>query len=466
MFVLALVAILAMAALLFDGAYAYVQRRKLQDAGDAAALAGSNALQTAGSTRTCSATSGPPPGAPRADIVTAVLASIDANMPGFGHANVTITCPSGWQNLAVRVDLRTNTGPMFAGPVLGGPINVGTASTAINGQITGSVYSVVILDNSNLTWPNGRRGCPAVLLSGGPTVIFDGSMQVNSTCSAVNGGALATNGNASTLTMNNNAKIRLVGGYSPAALTITPAPLTGQPVVDDPLAFLPAVPITNPPFPIRSASKLTLNNETRFLDPGIYRGGIELRNTSKAFLRPGIYVIDGGGVDIGAQAEFCSLSAAANPSDCSGWAANCPDTTCGVLIFNRGTASGPGAMGNFHVAAGSTLRLRAYDERAWGNAYPEYRNVLIWQDATPAVSSSYEQPPIQITGGGSVDISGTLYAPGGEVLMGGGSGGSGGSVDLLVQFIVWDLEISGNASFHFFYSEADFARPTDYGLVQ
>jgi uncharacterized membrane protein len=148
LFVLALVAILAMAALLFDGAYAYVQRRKLQDAGDAAALAGSNALQTVGSSRTCSTTSGPPPGAPRADIVTAVLASIDANVPGFDHANVTITCPSGWQNLAVRVDLRTNTGPMFAGPVLGGPINVGTASTAINGQITGSVYSVAAAPRS------------------------------------------------------------------------------------------------------------------------------------------------------------------------------------------------------------------------------------------------------------------------------------------------------------------------------
>lgn len=123
-------------------------------------------------------------------------------------------------------------------------------------------------------------------------------------------------------------------------------------------------------------------------------------------------------------------------------------------------------MDNFQVAAGSTLKLRAYDERAWGNLYPEYRNVLIWQDATPAVSSSYEQPPIQLTGGGNVDISGTLYAPGAVVQMGGGSGGSGGSVDLMVQFIVWNLEISGNSSFHFFYNEADFARPTDYGLVQ
>ena len=51
--------------------------------------------------------------------------------------------------------------------------------------------------------------------------------------------------------------------------------------------------------------------------------------------------------------------------------------------------------------------------------------------------------------------------------MGGNSGGSGGAaVDLTVQFIAFDLELSGNSAFEFFYSDLDFARPKDYGLVK
>jgi hypothetical protein len=118
------------------------------------------------------------------------------------------------------------------------------------------------------------------------------------------------------------------------------------------------------------------------------------------------------------------------------------------------------------VGAGSTLKLRAYDDRANGNVGFEYRNILIWQDASPAASATYAQPIVQLSGGGNVEISGTVYAPQGKVLMGGNSGGSGGNVNLLLQFIAWDLEMSGNSSFRFYYSDAEFARPKDYGLVQ
>jgi hypothetical protein len=50
--------------------------------------------------------------------------------------------------------------------------------------------------------------------------------------------------------------------------------------------------------------------------------------------------------------------------------------------------------------------------------------------------------------------------------MGGGSGGTGGNLNLLLQFIAWDLEMSGNSSFNFMYSDSEFARPKDYGLVR
>ncbi|HEX3218694.1 MAG TPA: hypothetical protein VHU77_01490, partial [Candidatus Limnocylindria bacterium] len=95
------------------------------------------------------------------------------------------------------------------------------------------------------------------------------------------------------------------------------------------------------------------------------------------------------------------------------------------------------------------------------------RNLLFWQSVAPAPSSTYEQPILQLIGGGAVDMSGTVYAPSAKVQMGGGSGGSGGdSIDLTLQFISYDLELSGNSNFHFRYNAQAFARPLDYGLIQ
>lgn len=465
LFAFAMVVILALGALLVDGASALVTRRRLQNVGDAASLAGANVLQASGTIHLCSTVSTEPPGAPRQDIIDAVMASLATNWPAITASQVTITCAAGWENQAVQVDLRLNSATFLSGAIGMSAPSVGTTSTAVNGQLTGSTYSVVLLDPGNAGWPNGRRGCPAFLISGGPTIQFDGSVYVNSACTAAGGGAMATNGNSATVTIESGRSIKLVGGYDPGPLSITPAPTTGATTLEDPLAGLE--PLTTAGMTVRSTARLVLNNETQVLLPGVYIGGIQLRNSSVALLRPGIYVFDGGGLDIGAQASFCSISATSSATTCANFATDCPDTACGVLLYNKGTANGSGAMGQVTVGAGATLKLRAYDDRANANRSFEYRNLLIWQDASPVVSSSFAQPIIQLSGGGNVDISGTLYAPSAKVLMGGNSGGSGGgSVDLLLQFISWDLEMSGNSAFHYFYSDEDFARPKDYGLVQ
>ena len=464
LFALAMVVILALGALLVDGANSLVTRRRLQNVGDAAALAGANVLQASGTIHLCSATQSDPPGAPRQDIVDAVMASLATNWPAITSGQVTVTCPGGWDNQAVGVDLQVNSANFLGGAIGMSPQRVATTSTALNGQLTGSTYSVVLLDPANSSWPNGRRGCPAFLISGGPTITFDGSVYVNSACNPTNGGAMAANGNSATVTIASGRSIKLVGGFAVGPLTISPSPTTGVEPLDDPLASLE--PIAWAGMTVRSSSRLVLNNQTLVLEPGVYTGGIQLKNSSIALLRPGIYVLNGGGLDIGAQASLCSISATSSDTTCSNFQADCPDTTCGVLLYNRGTASGSGAMGQISVGAGATLKLRAYDDRANANQFFEYRNLLVWQDASPVPTSSYAQPIVQLGGGGSVNISGTLYAPSAKVLMNGTSGGQGGSVELLLQFIAWDLEMSGNSAFHFFYSDDDFARPKDYGLVQ
>jgi hypothetical protein len=457
--------IVALAALVIDGGVGVSYRRNLQDAGDAAAIAGANQIKAAGTSRGCSDVDGPPPGAPRADVVQAVMDSLAANAPFLGAADAVVTCPAGRDNDAVRVVVTYRVKTFFAS-IIGAPeTTVQTVSAAINGQIFGTTYSVVLLDPGNQSWPNGRRGCPSFLLSGGPTVAFEGSLQVNSTCSMLNGGALSTNGNATSLSVLNGASLRLVGEYKPQALTISPAPLEHQTPIGDPLFGLP--PIDQSGLTVRSTSRLVLNNTTQVLQPGIYRGGIELRNSSQAYLRPGIYVLKGGGLDVGAQAQVFTIPDSLSTTSDATWAADCPRTTCGVLLFN--TVSTSGSMGQVSIAAGSTVRLRSYypdADTVLGYQYADYLNLLLWQDAHPIPTGSYAQPTVRLNGGGSVTVSGTVYAPSAMVEMGGGSGGSGGAVNLTLQFISWDLTISGNASFTFFYRDADFTKPTGYGLIE
>jgi hypothetical protein len=79
---IAFVAIIMLLALVFDGARGLVMRRDLQNSSDAAALAGANIIQSL-SPRGCSATAGPPPGAPQAQVIAAVRASVAANVPGY-----------------------------------------------------------------------------------------------------------------------------------------------------------------------------------------------------------------------------------------------------------------------------------------------------------------------------------------------------------------------------------------------
>jgi hypothetical protein len=506
-FAFAFVAIIFMLALLFDGARGLVMRRELRNASDAAAVAGANILESINPSG-CSATPGPPPGAPQAAVVAAVQTSVAANLPGYDPADIVIIC--GGLNTIVEVRLGGDS-PTFFGQIFGGgPLDVNTRSQAINGQDAGNQYSVILLDDSNLGWQQAHRGCPSFLLSGGPTVKFDSSIYIDSDCLEANGGAMSTNGNAATLQLGDQGpKIRMVGEFNQQALTITPAPVEHANYKPDPLKYLDLPPPSSdwpvgyvaemPPgytdtpqftstdganasLKVRQTSKYVIGqgvaSSTVVLEPGVYKGGIELRNSSVALLEPGIYVIQGGGLKLGAQSSLFAVKDnwSTFPSD---WPLACPNDQCGVMIFNTGDQTGSQAMGQIDISAGATFKVRSYESGADSSSSilnntgtpihysnPAYDHMLFWQPRTPAALSNYAQPVIHLNGGGNVFMSGTVYAPQAEVLMGGGSGGSGGSdITLTLQFIVWDLEISGNATFHFVYAGDEFVTPPDYGLI-
>jgi hypothetical protein len=463
-----LIAMLSLAALLFDAANGLVYRRALQNAADAAAMAGANVIQ-AGGAKGCNAAGG---SSPRALVRDAATSSAAQNATGYAVDSIEVTCPSGYADTAVRVTI-SGRSPGFFGGILGygqsGPdadrfsngFGVSASGTAMNGGAPGTNFSVVLLNPHNPTWT--AKGCPSFLLAGGPTVIFDGNVQVNSACPAGSGGAMGTNGNAASLTFNNNSFVRLVGGFSPGPLAVTPYPQTGAAPLRDPLLGLPSVPVAS--LPVRSEAQISLNSGLTVLEPGIYRGGIRLVSSASVLLRPGIFVIDGGGIDAGAQSSIITIGSTITTSSITSWEQDCPAGSCGVLIYNTGITR---ALGQVQISAGATVLLRAYNPAADlnGSNVEEYKNLIIWQDGNPVPRSNYSQPQLRLGGGGSAKITGTVYAPSAPVYMTGGSGGSGGDTNLTLQFIVWDLEIRGNSTFHFVFNSDAFARPIQYGLVE
>jgi len=209
LFALMVMAMLFMAALLFDGGHALVYRRTLQGAADAGALAGANVMQT-GTSKGCNGGGG---STPRALVQSAATAAAQQNM-GSTNGTITVTCPAGYSDATVQVTISGTSPSFFAGALsLATPsgsgygasgIPVSASGSAIHGGTNGARFSVVELNPHNPTWQSGNRGCPSVLFSGNPTVVFEGSMQVNSACPASMGGAIGTNGGP-TLSFNNGA---------------------------------------------------------------------------------------------------------------------------------------------------------------------------------------------------------------------------------------------------------------------
>jgi hypothetical protein len=117
--------------------------------------------------------------------------------------------------------------------------------------------------------------------------------------------------------------------------------------------------------------------------------------------------------------------------------------------------------------------MRAYDaandEIAANRApFESYSGLVVWQARLPIPTQASAQPKISMAGGACIIISGTLYAAGGQVEFGGstcGTGGGGESSSTL-QFIVWDLTLSGNNDFYFAYQKNLFAAPLQYGLIE
>lgn len=331
------------------------QKRSLQTAADAAALAGAYELANERSSDDAIAAAlqeaqnnGYDPSASSASIDT----DIDLNGNGTGLATVQVT-------------IRTAATGWFSGLLSDSAVITGVTATAEERLDGDGQYCMLALATTGT----------AITTSGTVTVDANGcGVAANSDSSA----ALAMNGN---VTVNVGA-VNLTGDYDTSGnVNFNYESIktnTGQHTADPYADFVPdAAPSTCTAG--QQAAGPTSVSGTTTLNPGVYCGGISLSGNGTVTLNPGVYYIDGG-----------SFSSSGNGSLVG------DDVT---LIFTNSGGSSYGTYGSMNFTGGRNVNLAAPTTGTQAG-------IVIYQDRlSPSTCVS------RVYGNGAIQLDGTVYAP-------------------------------------------------------
>ncbi len=203
----------------------------------------------------------------------------------------------------------------------------------------------------------------ALSVSNGANVTMNCAVNVNSTSAtalSVTGGAILK-----------ATAVSVVGGDNiNNGGSVTPAPVTGVAATADPFAS-----VAGPSVGACSYTNYSPGWGTWTLNPGVYCGGITINNGATATFNPGMYIVNGGSVNLGGGANI---------------------TGNGVSFYLTGTNA---TYGSVTIANGVTVNLAAPTSGT-------YDGLLFFQNRaiTSAVSATF-------AGGASMKLSGTLYFP-------------------------------------------------------
>jgi len=133
--------------------------------------------------------------------------------------------------------------------------------------------------------------------------------------------------------------------------------------------------------PVQSAKPLVINSLLpTILNPGVYQGGILIRGASTVVMMPGVYILDGGGLQVQNLATLAGVE---------------------VMIYNT---QGAFPAGPISISSLGKVALTA-------PLSGTYQGISIFQDR--AVNQ-----PITVTGAGVMAFTGTVYAVGADVTLG------------------------------------------------
>ncbi|MBV8358098.1 MAG: hypothetical protein JO189_09215, partial [Deltaproteobacteria bacterium] len=360
---ISLTVLLGFAALATDVGLLYVNRRQMQSAADAAAIAGANARLGSQSGSYQSAAK--------------QVASLNGFTDGQNNVTVTIGPPASPPNPTtgqyVEADLTRNV-PVYFLSVLG--------------------YSTVKISVRAVAGTDNSQNCIYALDSSAPSAIsLMGNFSVNSSCGIIDCSSSAT---ALSATGNGTVKATatgVVGNYSASGnVTFTPTPKTGIAPVADPLASQapPSVPTCSQQ-PVNNGGSYTVNgnNQNVTVPAGVYpQPGILISGNSN-------HVTFSGGATYG---NGISLNG-----------------NLGSVTFNPGNYQSGGSGNAIAIAGNATTTFTS-------GTYSFCGPVAITGNNTVTLSPGLYYGGINITGNATVS-----FNPGTYVIAGGGLSVTGNS---------------------------------------
>lgn len=368
--------VLGVAALAIDIGHAQTERLRLQNAADAAALAGS--FEIPGDASTARDTAGEY-GYLGVNATAPLAQACAADTACFDDGEFTLRVTTPYSDPAatvpsdelIRVQMCSES-PTFFARIFQAD-SIGICGDAIAAADAGPDCVLCVLS------PNGT----SVRQTGSGTLnVTGGDFVVNSNDSS----AIDVSGSG---TITGDEQIGVNGGYSAPSGAISPEPTHADPV-PDPLAHLPVPSLAGPP-----AAKVQISGKTDVtLSPGVY-SEIKSSSSGQVTLLPGVYVVT----------EGISLSKSAAPGDVSFLAD-------GVVIYfacsNYPAPCAPGETGaTFSASGGSAI------EWAPPTSGP-YQGVSIFYDRN-------NEGDFTLTGNTDTSFSGAVYMKSGELRLTGTS---------------------------------------------
>ena len=359
------------AALSVDIGLWYANKRLAQSAADSAALAGSlEVIRSGGDASLISAialsnaaTNGFTTG--RGDTIT-------VNYPPASGPNVGST-------VAVEVIVSRPGRRLLSQVLFGGNTNIVARAVA-----TADI-------NNSCVWALNPSSPSSLRVSGNAQVLLNCGILINS--------ASATGLFQSGSGCIEASVIKVVGGFSVACAD--PNPLAGVTAFQDPLAALPAPTYGACDF----SANITVNGgDTRRLTPGTYCGKIKVSANGTLEFDPGLYVLDGAGLDVSGQGTV---------------------TGTDVSFYLTQNSGVPDAI---TISGGATVTLSADD----GGPLP---GILFYHDRNSAGNVTH-----RFTGGANMELSGVLYFPSQTISFSGGSNLN----DSQVMIIADTVEFTGS----------------------
>lgn len=342
-------------------------------------------------------------------------------VPNCSAANPPLTGSYTTDNYAVRVTVSMQRRLGFSGMFLTTTPTITASSTAT--IVPAGKYCVVSLESTSATGitatgnANVDLGCGMITNSTSMTAaVATGSSDVTASPIAAVGGISASN-NWGTGTVLQPFTIAQADPFA----NVNPPDSSTYPNGNCPNLNV------NSPQTVMTASSFVAGSTYKAMT-GASAGAMCFNNISISgnvtFPSNSVIVIDGGSLNIGAQASVT----------CDG---------CTFVLTNRSTATSP-TIGNVSINGGATLNLKAPGTNATGFA-TNYKGIILYQDrrAQDGTSSNYQST---INGNATSFLQGAVYFPSQQVQFNGTAGMSTNCFQLVARRVYYsgNLDISNS----------------------